>query len=262
MGMKKFAMFVFSAALHAAPVGNTAVPDLIAQGLFTSCKQALNFRCGYEGDFIADGRMEQTGRRHGRVDSYRQDANSGTIVFNMQDRMDLYGVFGTSKTRADWRFINQAGSVVRIEAETTNNFLWAASARVILVEWGNTSLGCGGRYSRCQYLLSSITFNGITASTGGAQLYWREWQIDSGVSYKMHFFTPYIGVKYSSALSCLDNFSVPISASGTGSNTFKNRNSIGLYMGCGLSTGKWIMLNIEGRLIDEEAVTFSGDMKF
>jgi hypothetical protein len=260
--MKKFALLFVCSALQAAPVGNTSAPDLIEKGMFSACANTVDMRAGYEGDYVADGRMSQYDQGNGRVDSYKQDTNSGTLTCNIQNRMDLYGVFGGSSTSANWRFTNPADNIVRIVVDTHTNFLWAAGARAILVEWCNVSLGCGGRYSSCHYQLSKLTSDGTKAATEGALFHWHQWQVNLDFSYKIHLFTPYIGTKYSSERSELSHFSVPISASGTGSNVFKNRNPVGLYVGCGLSTGDYFMLNIEGRLIDEEAITISADLRF
>lgn len=252
--------FVSLAPLCAAPVGNTSAPDLIEKGILTSYGNTVDFRLGYEGDFVTDGRMKQANGE--RVDCYKQDTNSGTATFNIQHRMDIYGVFGLSQTRADWRFVNPADQVIRIKIETDSSLLWAAGLRAILVEWCNTSLGCGGRYSSCDYQLSSCTSDGTAAATAGAQVQWREWQINLDMSYKIHLFTPYIGVKYSHARTELNQFSVPIGVKGAKSNDLQNRDPVGLYLGCGLSNGKYVLFNIEGRLIDEEALTFSADIRF
>jgi hypothetical protein len=260
--MKKFACLFICSVLQAAPVGNTSAPDLIEKGMFAGCGNSVDFRSGYEGDYVADGRMNQHDEGNGRVDCYQQNTNSGTVTCNIENRMDLYGVFGGSSTSANWRFTNLDDNIVRIVADTNTNFLWAIGARTILVEWCNVSLGCGGRYSSCHYQLSKLTFDGAEASTAGALFHWRQWQVNLDFSYKIHLFTPYIGTKYSNERTELRNFSVPISASGTGSNEFQNRNPVGLYVGCGLSTGNYFMLNIEGRLIDEEAITISADFRF
>jgi len=265
--MKKFAALiaaiVASSALYAAPVGNTSAPELIQEGFFISCDSWINFRVGYEGDFVADGRMKQSEQGHGRVDTYQQDTNSGTVTLNILDRIDVYGVFGSSRTQADWRFTDAAaGTVTRIDMETKYNFLWGAGARAILYEWCNASLGLGGRYSSANYRPVWLTADGVVQSVAGTHCRWREWQVNLDVSYKIDLFTPYIGIKYSNARTQMKDFSVPISSNLSGSNTFKNRVPVGLYVGCSLSTGKYFMLNIEGRLIDEEAVTISGDFRF
>ena len=88
------------------------------------------------------------------------------------------------------------------------------------------------------------------------------WQVDADMSYRIDIFTPYIGVKYSNVRSGVGILSTAISNSGLGVNFFENRSPVGVFIGCSLSSGKHFMLNIEGRLIDEEAVTISGDFRF
>jgi hypothetical protein len=249
--------------LNAAPVGNTSAPELIQKGLVISCDSWIDFRAGYEGDFVADGRMTQYEQGFGRLDNYQQWTNSGTATLNVLDRLDLYAVFGSSRTEADWRFNDaSAGTVARIELKTEDCFLWAAGARAILYEWGNASLGLGGRYSSCNYLPESLASNGRSQPVNGSQFFWKEWQINFDASYKIHLFTPYIGIKYLNARTQLKDFLVPISASLSGSNSFRNRIPVGLYLGCTLSNRHYFMLNLEGRLVDEEAITISADFRF
>lgn len=265
--MKKFALLIgaifLSTKLWATPVGNTSAPALIEEGLFASSENWVSFRSGYEGDFVADGRMKQYDQGTGRIDTYQQHTNSGTVTMNFHNRLDIYGVFGSSKTKADWRFENgAAGTTTRIKVETKHNLLWGIGSRAILCEWWNASLGLGGRYSSCHYRSASLTSNGASQPTAGSHFKWKEWQINLDISYKIHFFTPYIGTKYSHARTSLTGFAVPISSSLARSNSFKNRDPVGLYLGCTISNGKYFMLNLEGRLIDEEAVTVSCDFRF
>jgi len=69
-------------------------------------------------------------------------------------------------------------------------------------------------------------------------------------------------VKYSSVRAKAGNFQTTISVNGTGSNQFTNHTPVGVFIGCSLTTGRYFMLNVEGRLVDEEAVTISGDVRF
>ena len=107
-----------------------------------------------------------------------------------------------------------------------------------------------------------MTIDGIVQHANGTELHWRVWQIDMDMSYKIDIFTPYIGIKYSNVRSGVGFFPISISNSGLGINYFENRTPVGVFIGCSLSSGKYFMLNIEGRLIDEEAVTISGDFRF
>lgn len=263
--MKKLvvAMAAVAAAssLFAAPVGNPSAPQLIEEGFFISRDSWVDLRAGYEGDFVSDGRLKQYKHGSGRVDSFAQDTNAGTVTLNILDRLDLYALFGSSRVRSEWRF-NTGGGANIADLETLYNFLWGLGARGILFEWGAAALGLGGRYEHANYSNVWLTINGSSTPANGTHLKWREWQIDLDLSYKIDIFTPYIGVKYSSAKSNVGTFGVPIASDGSGTNQFENRTPVGVFIGCTLSTGKYFMLNVEGRLVDEEAVTISGDVRF
>jgi hypothetical protein len=257
--MRRFWILLFPLFAFGAPVGNTAAPGLIEKGFFSTVESS--FRIGYEGDFVADGRMEQVDQGNGRVDTYKQYTNSGTFTLNFMNRLDLYAVFGSSKTKADWRIQNET-SIHRIKMKTDKNFLWAAGARAILFEWMKTYLGCGGRFSSTTDKPVWLTSDGVSIPVEGTHFHWEQWQVNLDICYRISFFTPYIGVKYSSEKAHLGTFNTSISDSGSGSDSFKNRDPVGLYLGCALSNGHYFMANLEGRLIDEEAITLSADFRF
>lgn len=250
-------------SLCAAPVGNPAEPDLVNEG-FISLKNnfGVSLRIGYEGDFVSDMRMKQTEQGYGDIDNNQQTTNSGTATLNFLDRIDLFGVFGSSRITANWRFSGLKRTINRVEIETDYRFLWALGARVILYQWGNATLGAGGRYSTFCAPISWLTLNGSLKTTEAENLEWRQWQTNLLFSYKIDLFIPYLGINYLSAQTKLRDFSVPISSSLSDCLHMKNRSSTGLIIGSALTTGKYFMLNIEGRLINEEAFSISGDIKF
>lgn len=260
--MKWLILTLLSGAAWAAPVGNTSAPELIEEGFFIPPDSWIDLRAGYEGDFVSDARLKQIKQGNGRVDDYKQNANSGTFTFNILDRLDVFGVFGSSRVWTDWRFDDPAGDTHRAELETLYDFLWAVGARGILFEWGCSSVGLGGRYEQSHYDNLWLTIDGASQPTSGTHLHWREWQVNLDVSYKIDIFTPYVGVKYSNTRAKIGTFDTPIANNLSGSNTFENRTPVGVYIGCALSTGRYFFLNVEGRLVDEEAVTISGDLRF
>jgi len=248
--------------LVAAPVGNPSFPQLLDEGYFIPVNSWANLRIGYEGDFVNDARMKQDEEGTGRVDNYQQDTNSASVTVNIFDRVDFYGVFGSSRVCSDWRFIDSSLSVNRVQLETSYHFLWAIGGRGIVFEWGNTICGVGARYNAASLKPTWTTINGLPIHTADTNLKWREWQIDFDISYKIDIFVPYIGVKYSSAITKIGDFSIDISCSDSGVIHMRNRSPVGLVIGCALTTGKYFMLNIEGRLIDERAAAIVGDFRF
>lgn len=254
-------LLVLSAVLWSAPVGNPASPELIEKGVFTPCDSSMDLRFGYEGDFVSDGRMKQNSGA--RVDLFEQYTNSATATLNLLDRVDLYGVLGSSVIRSNWRFEQLSDETIhRIKIKTNADFLWAVGGRAILYQWWNTFLGFGGRYSFCHYHARELASDGVQSPVMGTHLIWKQWQVNLDLSYKIHLFTPYIGIKYSQEEAKIGDFSVAIASNGSGANQLMNRDPVGLYLGCGLSSGKYLMINLEGRLIDEEAISLTADLRF
>lgn len=260
--MKRFLILLtISVGLFGAPVENPSSPKLIEEGFFIPKDSPVNVRVGYEGDFVGDARLKQYGPGSGQVDTYEQQTNSGTCTINFFDRVDLYTVLGTSRTYADWRF-TASGITHRAQVETLYDFLWGLGARGILYEYGNCSFGLGGRYENSHYDNLYLTIDGAVKRVAGTYLHWQVWQIDLDFSYKIDMFCPYIGVKYSNVRTKIGNFTTAIANNGSGTNQFENRTPVGVVIGCTLTSGKYFMLNLEGRLVDEEAVTISGDLRF
>ncbi len=246
--------------LQAAPVGNPSFPELIDDGFFIPSSSWIDLRLGYEGDFVGDGQLKQYLEGHGRIDHFKQDTNSATATVNLFNRVDLYGVFGSTRISSRWRFI-ESGTTNLTSTETNYQFLWGAGARGILYEWGNATIGIGGRYSQTRLQPLFMLINGIAFPASGAHLKWAEWQVDLDISYKIDIFVPYVGVKYSNVRAKIGPFPYAIAAGG-GTLHMKNRTPAGLVIGCTLTTGKYFMFNVEGRLIDEEALTVAGDFRF
>jgi hypothetical protein len=261
MSKKILAVFFLPVLLMAAPIGNTAAPEILQRGFFIPSKCDTSVRLAYEGDFVTDARMDQFDQGSGRVDNYHQYAGSGLITWNFVDRLDVYSVLGMSKVHADWRF-SLGEEWIRITMKSEGAFVWGLGSRAILYEWGPVFLGCGGRYSSADYELRRFSSDGSGYPVEGAAIEWRQWQVNLDICYKITILTPYVGAKYSHERAYLSGFSTAIASDGEGVNSFENRSPVGVYLGCALSNGKYFSLNIEGRLLDEEAVTVTADFRF
>lgn len=262
--LRLFLFFAIATTLrgYASPVGNTSSPQILEKGFFIPSECWVDVRLGYEGDFVYDGRMNQYKEGSGRVDNCKQHTNSGTFTINVLERLDLYGLVGGSSATAQWRFSGSDDSIQNADLKTHDQLLWGVGARTVLFQKKKTALGLGGRYSSCHYKPKSLTIDGVHAFVDRGRVVWQEWQVNVDVSCQIQLFTPYIGVKYGQARAKLNQFSTVIASDGAHTNHFKNRVPVGLYLGCTISSGKYFMLNVEGRLIDEEAITVSGDLRF
>ncbi len=197
----------FGIAAGAAPVGNPAFPKLLKKGLFIPEESHFGLRMGYEGDFVGDGQLKRTDGGSGRIDSDKQETNSGTATFTLVERLDVYGVFGSSRSCLNWRFSDRDGSTKRVQLETKYRFLWAVGARAILYEWGDAVLGAGGRYAQTESKPSWVAIDGIPVGKEESSRYkWNEWQVDLSLSYQIDMLVPYIGAKYSQTKASFGSF--------------------------------------------------------
>lgn len=264
MGCWIFLVVIFS-NLYSSPVGNPAFPKLVQNGFFVPSDFCVDARVGYEGDFVSDARLKQYLGGSGRVDCFTQDVNSGTVTFNMMNRADVYGVLGASQFSADWRFEVLQGntiSVHRAQMETLSQFLWGLGGRAILFETKTLTLGIGGRYSRSKAKPVWLTVDAVNQGVGSAQCEWNEWQVDLDFAFQVDLFTPYVGVKYSIVHARVGPFPVAVAGNQSTVDSFKSRIPAGIVIGCSISNEKYFMLNVEARLVNEEAVTISGDLRF
>jgi hypothetical protein len=261
--MKKYLFAVaFATACFGGPVGNPFAPSLIQEGFFISKDAWMNFRIGYEGNFVSDARMKQKQESQGRVDDFSQTYNSGTFTLNFLERIDLFGVFGSARMEADWRISPPAGAT-RIEVQSHYRFIWAAGGKILLFDWGNTGLSMGGRYTQNRSNLEWLTSNGALFDPDAAKFRYYQWQADLSLAHKINIFIPYAGVKFSRARARIGTvLSTPIATDGGGVIHMRNRDLVGAVIGVTLTGGQYFMLNIEGRFVDEEAFSVMGEFRF
>jgi len=246
--------------IFAAPVGNPLNPEIIAEGFFITPASWINFRLGYEGNFVSDSRFDKRDST-GKIDNFKQDVNSGSLTLNLQNRIDFFSVLGAARIRSDWRFDN-LGTMSRIELETNYRLYWAVGGKVILFQWGNTALSTGGRYSRAKPSLSFITQDGAPQDAGSSKVKFKDWQVDLGLAHQIDIFIPYVGVKYLNARSKVLDATFSIADDSKNFMKMKNDDHFGVYVGSSLSNSKYFMLTVEARFIDEEAISVMGELKF
>ncbi len=261
--MKKIIMLIliiFSSKIFAASVYNPLNPEIITDGFFISPASWINFRLGYEGNFVSDSRMDKK-IGLGKVDNFKQDINSATITLNLQNRIDIFGVLGAARIRSNWRFDNLA-TISRIELETNYRLYWAVGTKIILYQWGSTALSVGSRYSKADPTISFVTLDGAPQTIGNTKIKYKDWQIDMGLAHQIDIFIPYLGVKYLNAKAEIRNSSVVLAENLQTSMKMKNEDRFGIYLGCSLSNSKYFLLTIEARFIDEEAISVMGELRF
>lgn len=243
-------------AVHALYNGNPAEPELIDEGFFLSKENWASIKTGYEGDFVFDRKLRAYDGASGRIDEFQYLMNQGVLTFNFQDSYELYGSAGSMKSYVTLR---PHVDFKQREFDTNDHFTWGVGGKAIVFHWGSSQIGMDAKY---QEAIGHVKWNAIDGATytTNAQLQYREWQVSAGVSHHIDIFTPYLTVNYSSVHAKMHKIRHNIL--NNPSFKMRSREHWGLAVGCSLSTAKLLDLNFEVQMINEEALTLAGNVKF
>ena len=263
--MKKIVFLLFftffAYFLEAVPCKNTAFPKIIEEGFIFSSANSFSLRVGYEGNFVYDKRLRIKNASH-NIDNFKFYVNSGELTLNLLNRLDVFATYGIGKMDMRWIIEEMKNVYYKLELESDSSRSWSVGTKIIFLEWGNTCLSLGGRYFFFDPKILWITKASDSYDISNKKLKFKEWQIDLGISYNIDIFTPYVCVKYANAKSSLFIEDIYINSNLENHLKMKNENNFGLSLGITLSCKKYFMLNLETRLIDEEAFTIQGEVKF
>lgn len=237
----------FIPAGYALYHGNPALPKYPEEGFFLAKEAKLGVRVGYEGDFVWNRRLNR------EMHKFEILENFATVTVTAWERLDLYASGGSFSAE-----MRKQRKLNRLELESHSVGAWKTGARGIIYEYGETFLTAEASYLQSRPQLKEVVLNGTPLERKGARLFYREVGASLGVAHKVDIFIPYIGVEGSYAwakLSHLDSLAKRhINA--------HSRYPAGLFLGCGFSPGTRVIVNVEVRLVDEQAITLSGDLKF
>ncbi len=237
-------------------MGNPAEPEIIDTGFFIPQDSCMGLKIGYQGDWVFDRLLRSFAGSEGKIDQFETKMDQGVLVLNYIDRFELYGTLGSMRNHFWYR---PKIDKMRREFETNNHWTAGAGAKLLLAQWGNTGLGLDGKLQYGKPGIQWITVNGVSHSSG-ANVAYLEWQGSVAVYHTLGLFTPYLGAKYSNVHVHVNGLSKTVYPHSHFEMT--NRCRFGMALGCTLSQGKKIDVNIEVQLIDEQALTFGGNIKF
>jgi hypothetical protein len=257
------ALFVFSSgSIYAAPVGNIAAPSLLKKGIIYD-KGDMDFTVTASGeiDLTFDQKFDN---QDNSTEYYFFGMKAGLLV---AERFMPYAMLGGAS--ADKQQFQIGGRKVRWD--TDYDYAWGLGCTAMLFEKklsnlnkGILRIGIDGKYRQSDLDVKKIKIDDNTAlkatdpNVNAATYELRQWQAALGVSYQIDQIVPYFGVKYSGsggkATAAVegDDFTYK----------FDNRYKVGMFVGGDLVVNDSFTLNIEGRFIDETALTLSGATRF
>ena len=258
-----FILVLFPIGVYALYNGNPSFPMMPEEGMFISKEKWFGIKAGYEFDnvYVRKLHMEgDTGMDHSskKVPKYDSLSNFGVVTLNFNQRVELFTTLGAMSCKLS----QTPYPDTRVSYHTHTHFTWGIGGRAILAYWGNLQVSINAAYMQADLPLSSLEVNGKSYPKRHLKMDFREWQVGAGASYRVGWFIPYIGVDYSDYRSRIEDLRVLKFLFPKKHVTFKEKYATGMYMGFGLCPDRVFNLNLEVRVINENAVSVSADLKF
>ncbi len=251
-------LLLSTCALSALEFGNPGAPGIIEKGLFFSPNNTIAIQAGYQRDWVFDRDMKAVSKVRGRLEEFSYVADQGVLTMNIFKRIQCYGSVGALRISSR----HTPNRTTLNEYETHDELTWGVGSRILFLQWQKLSFGIDGKYQSAKPSMRWMTSNGTpTPPASNTEIRMHEWQIGLGVSGQISLLYPYIGVKYSNAKSEFKNLPKDFLPNTTRFNT-SNRRKFGLVLGSSISNGSLFSLNVEARLIDEEALSLSAELQF
>ena len=231
------------------------------QGCCLPADCLFTLKTGYEWDDVFNARLaikKELAHFYRNVNSYSQTNHWGVITCGFNDRVELYGALGNTSLHIE----QKPFSNLRLKYGTSDAFSWEIGGRVLLAYWSNFHLGIDAKYFKSNPKIKKISINGDAISLHGATFDSEQWQVGLGVSHRFNYWAPYIGVKYSNIWGKFKYGDVLKLSPWGHSMNFENRFPLGPFVGCSFFLQRGLNINIEGRWVNETAMTVSGDFRF
>lgn len=262
-------IFIFllniSFRVFAGTVGNTATIDgPKGPGIFSLKKDRnISIKSGLDFEFLFDRDIKANAASNTELTSAEwYMAKISCVMFN---RVEPYLKLGIAHMKARW---TEAGSEVKLESDT--NFAWGFGSRVLIWEFERPRIKIiSDAFYRIADLDAEEGYSAgakVSMDTSKSRFLIREWQIALLAATEIDIsgpgredflgvstIIPYAGVKYSDINGRLrltwtsGNYNNP--------GEIESDNIFGLFAGCDFVGPNSVSLNLEGRFIDETALT-------
>lgn len=185
----------------------------------------------------------------------------GKVTCGIFDFLDVYLKFGAANYTLDGDVFVNGTKAVTEDLSARAAFLYGGGATVAYEIKDGWIIGLDAQYLASDHKLdfSATSASGtVTEATYDSCLI-QEWHAAPYVAWKIARFTPYVGGRYSDMR--LDQKD-PNDPKRWNYLHFRAENNIGLFAGTDWNLGDHFSLNIEGRLIDETALSVGAAYRF
>ncbi len=232
-------------SLLASYIGNPALPDLPEYGIFIKEDAPLGFSASYIGEYCFSKKMQWQDGPFAKVNESKYFLQMGEVSFNFINRLEPYFALGVSSFDIE----DNRGPLGKVDLETKNNFTWKVGSRVCLLYFKKLALGLDASFLKTNSHVDVLKINKIKVKKPKNFSY-DQWQVSMGITYPLQWFHPYVGLSYQSFRSKIQNLEL------------EPKNHMGPYVGFTINQNKLGSLSIEGRFVNETAITLDAKLRF
>jgi hypothetical protein len=251
---------------NASPVNNPSVPGLMQSGIFSSPNPWIKVTTGYLADYVSNMPLRLS---HGSgtfnpdqiFKHFGLHSQMASFSLVLLQRLEAYTLLGGSKEHLNFHSEPNTSAFSSVfDFQSSYHFSWAAGARIVLLQWGQTFLCCDGVYfaipSSQKSFFKFLNRLHLPLDEEKQHFNLREWQAGLAVASRFWIITPYAGVKYLHATLHIQE------GTETTALNYRNRLRIGYYFGITLSITSKFLVTGERRVRDESAYMFSTQAVF
>lgn len=254
--MIKFLPFILlTCPLLSLYYGAPGIATGAQEGVFFKCSDLVGIKVGYLGDITLDKSLSTSSKRSLlSIESFFSQREQGTVTINFINRFEVYSSLGSMRLKAEPK-INKNS---QLTLATANQFTWGLGGRGVIFDYQKVSLGIDIKYQSFSPCMKYAHNNSAPQELyKKARLKYREWQIGLGASYDNPCFSPYIGALYNQTSARFSELFTQKTAL-----FFHSRKKFGMAAGVMISSGKVFELDLEARMICENAVSACGNFRF
>ncbi len=258
--MKKILMIAILLGFVASPLFAAAITD--ATKPLGSLKPSLTV----EDNYIFKRTIDK-GASQNTFDTEKINQVYGKLALGLIEGLNIYTKLGASNT-GTIKDYNDSGENRRIE--TDYGFLWGVGTSYVKEISNGWSLGVDAQFDYWKSDANKIKYNDTAASSVSGSIINYEIQGTPFIAKKIDIpsfkwsLDPYLGVKFSYFKTETDKqltYSTG-AVNRTDSWSLRGKDYVGIVVGSDLQINKHIALQVEGRFIDETAITAGGTYKF
>lgn len=189
------------------------------------------------------------------IDSINRTMVKGS--YGLSDGLDIYALLGTSdfKSTQDWTLSGGTNIAGKIKLEGDSGFAYGGGVKAKKELENDWIIGCDVQYLEHRNDFSGTSENNSPSTkSASGDVTFREWHSAPYVAKKIGDFVPYLGVKYSSVKT---KYKIDWEDGSTNKYKYDSKNNVGVFLGTDWKLNDTWSLNLEGRFIDEEAVSFA-----